>query len=186
VFTEAAGSLASGSALNEITIDLGTISLDGGDAAADIVFYNNANGSTGAPMDVKLISSSGDVSSLFTDFSSITSVGAGSSETIGAVLSDDTEGTFASTFTFESVNDESLFGTAGSGTTLVVNLLGEVGSGVCIPDFAEPFGQLNFLDVSAFLNAFGNQDLAADLDNSGSLNFLDVSAFLSAYGDGCP
>ena len=186
VFTEAVGSLASGSALNEITIDLGTISLDGGDAAADIVFYNNADGSTGAPMDVKLISSNGDVSSLFTDFSSITSVGAGSSETIGAVLSDDTEGTFASTFTFESVNAESLFGTAGSGTTLVVNLLGEVGSGVCVPDFAEPFGQLNFLDVSAFLNAFGNQDLAADLDNSGSLNFLDVSAFLSAYGDGCP
>lgn len=186
VFTEAAGSLASGSALNEITIDLGTITLDGGDATADIVFFNNADLSTGAPMDVNLISSSGDTSALITDFSEVTSVQAQGSESIEAILYDDAEGTFSASFTFESVNAEALFGTAGSGTTLVVNLIGEVGSGVCIPDFAEPFGQLNFLDVSAFLNAFGNQDLAADLDNSGSLNFLDVSAFLSAYGDGCP
>ncbi|MDF1868964.1 MAG: endonuclease [Phycisphaerales bacterium] len=186
VFTEAAGSLASGSALNEITIDLGTITLDGGDATADIVFFNNADLSTGAPMDVNLISSSGDTSALITDFSEVTSVQAQGSESIEAILYDDAEGTFSASFTFESVNAEALFGTAGSGTTLVVNLIGEVGSGVCIPDFAEPFGQLNFLDVSAYLNAFGNQDLAADLDNSGSLNFLDVSAFLSAYGDGCP
>jgi len=53
-------------------------------------------------------------------------------------------------------------------------------------DFAEPFGQLNFLDVSAFLGAFGNGDLAADIDGNGSFNFLDVSAFLAAYGQGCP
>tara|TARA_R110000744_G_scaffold293680_1_gene403986 strand:+ start:314 stop:2011 length:1698 start_codon:yes stop_codon:yes gene_type:complete len=186
VFTESVGSLASGSAVSEITIDLGTISLDGGDAVADIVFYNNADASTGAPMDVKLISSSGDTSALITDFSEVSSVAAQSSQSIEAVLYDDAEGTFASSFTFESVNAESVFGVAGSGTTLIVNLIGEVGSGACIVDFAEPYGQLNFLDVSAFLSAFGNADPAADLDDNGSFNFLDVSAFLAAYGDGCP
>jgi subtilisin family serine protease len=53
-------------------------------------------------------------------------------------------------------------------------------------DFAEPYGQLNFLDVSAFLSAFGSNDLAADLDGSGTFNFLDVSEFLSVFGAGCP
>ncbi|MFK7758890.1 MAG: S8 family serine peptidase [Phycisphaerales bacterium] len=58
---------------------------------------------------------------------------------------------------------------------------------MCSPaDFAEPFGQLNFLDVSAFLGAFGASDSSADIDNSGSFNFLDVSAFLTAFGQGCP
>lgn len=47
-------------------------------------------------------------------------------------------------------------------------------------------GALNFLDVSAFLTAFGNQDNAADFTLDGQYNFLDVSAFLSAFGNGCP
>ncbi|MEQ9206641.1 MAG: FG-GAP repeat protein [Phycisphaerales bacterium] len=47
-------------------------------------------------------------------------------------------------------------------------------------------GSLNFLDVSAFLAAYGQQDLIADFTDDGSLNFLDVSAFLEAFGVGCP
>ena len=47
-------------------------------------------------------------------------------------------------------------------------------------------GDLNFLDVSAFLSAFGNMDQAADFEEDGNFNFLDVSAFLAAFGDGCP
>lgn len=47
-------------------------------------------------------------------------------------------------------------------------------------------GNLNFLDVSAFLSAFGNQDPVADFEADGSFNFLDVSAFLAAFGAGCP
>lgn len=47
-------------------------------------------------------------------------------------------------------------------------------------------GDLNFLDVSAFLVAFGNQESAADFTDEGDFNFLDVSAFLNAFGSGCP
>jgi glucose/arabinose dehydrogenase len=47
-------------------------------------------------------------------------------------------------------------------------------------------GDLNFLDVSAFLAAFGNQDPVADFTGEGDFNFLDVSAFLAAFGAGCP
>jgi len=47
-------------------------------------------------------------------------------------------------------------------------------------------GSLNFLDVSAYLVAYGKQDLAADFTSDGSFNFLDVSAFLAAFGAGCP
>jgi hypothetical protein len=55
----------------------------------------------------------------------------------------------------------------------------------CIPDFTGE-GQLNFLDVSAFLSAFGNQDPIADLTNDTNFNFLDVSLFLQLFGQGCP
>ncbi len=47
-------------------------------------------------------------------------------------------------------------------------------------------GQLNFLDVSAFLNAYANMDPAADFQPDGAFNFLDVSIFLARYSDGCP
>ena len=47
-------------------------------------------------------------------------------------------------------------------------------------------GNLNFFDVSAFLNAFGEMDPAADFNGDGQFNFFDVSAFLTAFGEGCP
>jgi probable HAF family extracellular repeat protein len=47
-------------------------------------------------------------------------------------------------------------------------------------------GELNFFDVSAFLNAFNAQDPIADFDRNDEWNFFDVSAFLSAYNAGCP
>jgi hypothetical protein len=47
-------------------------------------------------------------------------------------------------------------------------------------------GDLNFLDVSAFLSAFASSDPAADFTGEGDFNFLDVSAFLAAFGAGCP
>ncbi len=59
-------------------------------------------------------------------------------------------------------------------------------SGCSDADLAEPFGELNFFDVSAYLAAFNAQDDAADLDNNGDLNFFDVSFFFAAYNQGCP
>ncbi|MDF1870795.1 MAG: GC-type dockerin domain-anchored protein [Phycisphaerales bacterium] len=47
-------------------------------------------------------------------------------------------------------------------------------------------GNLNFLDVSEFLAAFGAMDPVADFNGDTMFNFLDVSAFLSAFGAGCP
>ena len=47
-------------------------------------------------------------------------------------------------------------------------------------------GELNFFDVSAFLNAFGSNDPQADFTGDGSFNFFDVSAFLVAFSAGCP
>lgn len=47
-------------------------------------------------------------------------------------------------------------------------------------------GQLNFFDVSSFLNAFTASDPAADFTDDGEFNFFDVSAFLNAFSAGCP
>ena len=53
-------------------------------------------------------------------------------------------------------------------------------------DLAEPFGELNFFDVSAFLNAFNAGDAAADLNNDGGFDFFDISIFLNIFNAGCP
>ncbi len=54
-------------------------------------------------------------------------------------------------------------------------------------DLAEPFGQLDFSDVSAFLVAFGAMDGAADLaEPFGQWDFSDVVEFLGQFSDGCP
>lgn len=47
-------------------------------------------------------------------------------------------------------------------------------------------GQLDFFDVSAFLNAFNANDPIADFTGDGNWDFFDVSAFLSAFNQGCP
>ena len=63
-----------------------------------------------------------------------------------------------------------------------VTVLAEEG---CAADFTDD-GQINFLDVSAFLAAFGNMDSSADISGDGQFNFLDVSAFISLFMQGCP
>jgi hypothetical protein len=44
----------------------------------------------------------------------------------------------------------------------------------------------NFLDVSAFLTHFANEDDRADFTDDGQFNFLDVSLFLTAFAAACP
>ncbi len=57
----------------------------------------------------------------------------------------------------------------------------------CFPaDWAEPFGTLDFFDVSQFLDLYLQNELSVDLTGDGKLNFFDVSAFLNAYTAGCP
>ena len=75
-----------------------------------------------------------------------------------------------------------------SGLTSITGLTfvpsGDVG---CNPaDFAEPFGALNFFDVSAFLASFNAGEPVADLNGDGAFDFFDVSLFLTAFAEGCP
>jgi Metallo-peptidase family M12 len=78
-----------------------------------------------------------------------------------------------------------------SGTSLDDNGNGvpdecEEGGEVCIADFAEPFGVLDFFDVSAFLAAFSAQEATADLNSDGMFDFFDLQVFLGAFAAGCP
>ncbi len=57
----------------------------------------------------------------------------------------------------------------------------------CPADLAEPFGTLNFFDISAFLGLFSAGDPAADLAAPfGSLNFFDVVEYIALFNAGCP
>ena len=62
----------------------------------------------------------------------------------------------------------------------------EATGGCSQADFAEPYGELDFFDVSAFLGAFGIGDPTTDLNNDGNFDFFDVSEFLTIFGQGCP
>lgn len=46
-------------------------------------------------------------------------------------------------------------------------------------------GNINFIDVSVFINAYSNQQPAADFNHDGEYNFFDITMFLSAYSLGC-
>ncbi len=60
------------------------------------------------------------------------------------------------------------------------------GAGCNAADLAEPFGELTFADISAFLGAFNAGDAAADLAAPfGVFSFADITAFLGAYSAGC-
>ncbi|MBL4698318.1 MAG: hypothetical protein JKX70_05750, partial [Phycisphaerales bacterium] len=47
-------------------------------------------------------------------------------------------------------------------------------------------GNLNFFDISAFIELLNAQDPAADFTNDGNWNFFDVAVFLGAFAEGCP
>jgi WD40 repeat protein len=70
--------------------------------------------------------------------------------------------------------------------TLISIKQGDAPSACSAADLAEPFGQLNFFDVSEFLALFSAGDPAADITGEGDFNFFDVSAFLSVFSAGCP
>jgi hypothetical protein len=56
--------------------------------------------------------------------------------------------------------------------------------GSCAADFNGD-GQVNTLDVLAFLNAWGSGDPRGDFNGDGSINTLDVLSFLNAWSIGC-
>ncbi len=58
------------------------------------------------------------------------------------------------------------------------------GTGECVADFNAD-GEVNTLDVLAFLNAWSDGDSSADINGDGTVNTLDVLAFLNAWGAGC-
>ncbi len=62
----------------------------------------------------------------------------------------------------------------------------QLSAGCSEADLAEPFGELNFFDVSAFLSAYNAQEAAADINGDGAYDFFDVSAFLTQFNAGCP
>jgi len=80
-------------------------------------------------------------------------------------------------------------GTSPTGTIYFDDLCmtqGETGGPCNDADFAEPFGELDFFDVLAFLQAFSASDPSADLNNDSLFDFFDVQAYLNAFSGGCP
>ena len=55
----------------------------------------------------------------------------------------------------------------------------------CVGDFAEPYGEMDFLDISEFIHLYTSQNPDADMNHDGLFDFLDVSMFLNSYSSGC-
>lgn len=71
-----------------------------------------------------------------------------------------------------------------------ISLIAKLARGPLSPcntvDYAEPFGVLDFFDVSGFLAAYLAGSGEADLVYDGVLDFFDVSVFLQRFNQGCP
>jgi beta-glucanase (GH16 family) len=80
--------------------------------------------------------------------------------------------------------NEGIFDTAYNFDSMTFTLQGP--APCTIADLAEPFTELNFFDVSAFLAAYNAQSSDADMNNDGMYDFFDVSIFLALYNAGCP
>lgn len=186
VFNPGDASFDAGVDQNTISVDLGLIGAGAGDAMQTVEVFNIApGGAFAAPIDIEVLSASGDTAALTTTLGVITdlsSVGMGSFE---VMLDDASEGMYAATYTLRVYNSRSMFPGDVVVEDLTLSLTGEVGGGVCTPDINGD-GVLNFFDVSAFLNAYSSGDLSVDFTGDGVLNFFDVSSFLNAYTAGCP
>ncbi len=69
--------------------------------------------------------------------------------------------------------------------TFSAQILGRAGCNLA--DAAEPFGQLSFADITAFLADFSTGQPRADLAAPfGQYTFADITAFLDAFAAGCP
>jgi outer membrane protein assembly factor BamB len=60
----------------------------------------------------------------------------------------------------------------------------ESGQASCPADY-DTSGDLNFLDVSRFVELFSEQLVPGDTNGDGEFNFFDVSQFLNIYSGGC-
>lgn len=93
-------------------------------------------------------------------------------------------------FTINPANAQaSLVGVVGAaGTWDAVSLaLDDQPNAGCPADLAEPFGQLNFFDLAAYLSMYNAQEPGADLaEPFGVWNFFDLAAYLTLYNAGCP
>jgi Metallo-peptidase family M12/PA14 domain/Bacterial Ig domain len=56
----------------------------------------------------------------------------------------------------------------------------------CSPADMNADGDINFLDISAFLAAFDEQTSAGDFNGNGAWDFFDIADFLGAVQAGCP
>ncbi|MFI4897918.1 MAG: GC-type dockerin domain-anchored protein [Phycisphaerales bacterium JB059] len=89
---------------------------------------------------------------------------------------------------FTTIDRSGSFVVAIGGVSYNARLVGEPVVPPCNgADLAEPYGQLDFDDILAFLTAFAGMELSADLaPPTCTFNFDDVLAFLTAYAAGCP
>ena len=78
-------------------------------------------------------------------------------------------------------------------TSIAVNAEGSMNlvatadaAGCNAADVTEPFGVLDLSDLSAFVNAFGMQAPAADLDNNGVYDLTDIQLYVTTFLAGCP
>ncbi|MEO1279145.1 MAG: GC-type dockerin domain-anchored protein, partial [Planctomycetota bacterium] len=55
----------------------------------------------------------------------------------------------------------------------------------CPIDLGAPFGVVDVFDFLAFLDLFGQGDLAADINGDGILDTFDFLEFLNIFGTGC-
>ena len=163
---------------------------DGNTTLSFALWYNNAgNNAVDDSMSVQLTNTNG------SNWNTVLTLGPGDPGTGGGwiVYEFDLDSIFASPsdkvrlrFNVSDTGDGSIVEAGVDDIRLEQRLCEDVAAGCNAADLAEPFGTLNFFDVSAYIAAFNSGDPSADITGEGELDFFDISGFLSAFNAGCP
>ena len=123
-----------------------------------------------------------------TEFVDLASQDPQSSEFSGTINIDGDTVTITATLPLDSVQpltdaDGNELGTATTVGSVTIVAVGTIQT--CLADLNGD-GELDFFDISEFLNAFAAMDPAVDFNHDGAHNFFDISIYLSAFAAGCP
>lgn len=183
VLDHAEASLASGSDVNAMPYNFGSLTLNGGAANELIEVYNlEATPGYTAGLDIVFDSSSGDTGVLAISEAMLEDIAAGGSSSLTVVIDDTAAGTYSASYTFRTFDDQDLAGAA-EGSMITLDLSVQILSGSCPSDLTGD-GMTDGADLAILLSQWGGSG-SADLDGSGMVGGADLAQMLAAWGN-CP
>jgi endonuclease I len=180
VLDHADASLSSGSDVNSMPYDFGSLTLNAGAANESIPVYNlEATPGFTADLDIVFNSSSGDTGVMAISEAMLEDIAAGGSSSLTVVIDDTAVGIYSASYTFRTFDDQDLAGST-EGAMISLDLAVQILSGACPSDLTGD-NMIDGADLAILLSQWGGPG-SADRDGSGTVGGADLAEMLAAWG----